>query len=236
MNDPQSEVEPMTQRQTRRRDLGCAIVAAVLLLALAGAAVLWGQRVLDLLPTQSQAPSLPIEDRTSPEQLAERRAREMQRLHSYGWVDQDAEIVHIPIERALALVAESGLPVGEVMPEDSAPPSDGELGGDTPTDVAADPPIDPTSLTYRKDILPIFEEYCGECHGAEDPEENLELTRYRSAMVGSQNGPVIEPGDPDASYLVEQIVEGKMPKDRDPLPQPTIDTIIAWIAAGAPEN
>lgn len=234
MNNSQSKVEPMTPRKTRR-GLGCIVAVAVLLLAVAGAAVIWGQRVLDLLPTQTQAPSLPIEDRTSPEQLAEQRTREMRRLHSFGWVDQDAEIVHIPIERAIALVAENGLPVGEVMPEDNAPP-DGEPAGDTPTDVAADPPIDPATLTYQKDILPIFEEYCGECHGAEDPEENLELTRYRPAMVGSQNGPVIEPGDPDASYLVEQIVEGRMPKDRDPLPQHAINTIIAWITAGAPEN
>lgn len=42
--------------------------------------------------------------------LAGFAAAEEKRLHSYGWVDQDAGIVHIPIERALELIAERGLP------------------------------------------------------------------------------------------------------------------------------
>ncbi len=32
-------------------------------------------------------------------------------LNSYGWVDQQAGVAHIPIERAMDLVAERGLPV-----------------------------------------------------------------------------------------------------------------------------
>ena len=32
------------------------------------------------------------------------RAAADKRLHSYGWVDQKAGIVHIPIERAMQLV------------------------------------------------------------------------------------------------------------------------------------
>ncbi len=36
-------------------------------------------------------------------------AREAQQLHSYGWVDKDAGIVRIPIERAIELTVEQGL-------------------------------------------------------------------------------------------------------------------------------
>jgi hypothetical protein len=32
-------------------------------------------------------------------------------LNSYGWVDKDAGVVHIPIERAMELIAKQGLPV-----------------------------------------------------------------------------------------------------------------------------
>ncbi len=32
-------------------------------------------------------------------------------LYSYGWVDEKAGIVHIPIERAMELIAQRGLPV-----------------------------------------------------------------------------------------------------------------------------
>jgi hypothetical protein len=39
------------------------------------------------------------------------RLREEERLNSYGWVDQPAGTVHIPIERAMQLVAERGLPM-----------------------------------------------------------------------------------------------------------------------------
>lgn len=48
------------------------------------------------------------------------RAEEEQRLNSYGWVDQKAGIMHIPIERAMQLIAQRGLPTepktGEVPP------------------------------------------------------------------------------------------------------------------------
>lgn len=32
-------------------------------------------------------------------------------LTSYGWIDQDAKIVHVPIERAMELVLQKGFPV-----------------------------------------------------------------------------------------------------------------------------
>lgn len=37
--------------------------------------------------------------------LAAERAQQHQRLHAYGWVDRDAGIAHIPIERAMAVLA-----------------------------------------------------------------------------------------------------------------------------------
>ena len=38
------------------------------------------------------------------------RLKEEQTLNSYGWVDEKAGAVHIPIERAMQLVAQRGLP------------------------------------------------------------------------------------------------------------------------------
>jgi len=43
-------------------------------------------------------------------QIRRFRLSEEQRLHSYGWVDQNAGIVRIPIDRAMDLIAERGLP------------------------------------------------------------------------------------------------------------------------------
>jgi hypothetical protein len=39
------------------------------------------------------------------------RLTEEQTLNSYGWVDEKNGVVHIPIERAMQLVAQRGLPV-----------------------------------------------------------------------------------------------------------------------------
>src|SRR5581483_2346957 len=41
------------------------------------------------------------------------RTREEQILNSYGWVDENAGVMHIPIDRAMQLLAERGLPTRE---------------------------------------------------------------------------------------------------------------------------
>jgi hypothetical protein len=38
------------------------------------------------------------------------RLQEEQKLHSYGWVDQNAGVVRIPIDRAMELIVQRGLP------------------------------------------------------------------------------------------------------------------------------
>lgn len=55
-------------------------------------------------------------------EINEFRLGEEQKLNSYGWVDEKAGVVRIPIERAMQLIAERGLPttlrVGEVPPSE----------------------------------------------------------------------------------------------------------------------
>ena len=47
------------------------------------------------------------------------RAEESRTLGTYGWIDRNSGIAHIPIDRAMALVVERGLPVrtGASRPE-----------------------------------------------------------------------------------------------------------------------
>jgi hypothetical protein len=51
-------------------------------------------------------PRLEDDERT---ELNNFRYAEEEKLNSYGWVDQNAGTVHIPIERAMELVAQRGL-------------------------------------------------------------------------------------------------------------------------------
>jgi hypothetical protein len=56
------------------------------------------------LPPEPRLQVLPVQD------LQRIRAAEENVLHSYGWVNQQSGIVRIPIERAMQLIAERGLP------------------------------------------------------------------------------------------------------------------------------
>lgn len=53
------------------------------------------------------------------------RLQEEQSLNSYGWVDQKAEVVRIPIDRAMQLIAQRGLPT--TPKSGSVPPSEGNV-------------------------------------------------------------------------------------------------------------
>jgi hypothetical protein len=55
-------------------------------------------------------------------------------------------------------------------------------------------------------------------------------------MQGSNNGSVIVPGDVAKSFLIEQVVKGKMPKRGPKLLPAQIRAISEWVAAGAPNN
>ena len=58
----------------------------------------------DRLPPEPRLQTAPRED------LGALRAREDETLRSYGWVDRNAGVVRIPIDRAMQLTLERGLP------------------------------------------------------------------------------------------------------------------------------
>jgi len=59
------------------------------------------------VPPQPPLPRLEIDP---PADLARYRDEQRTGLESYGWVDRPAGVVHIPIEDAMRIVAERGLP------------------------------------------------------------------------------------------------------------------------------
>jgi mono/diheme cytochrome c family protein len=88
-------------------------------------------------------------------------------------------------------------------------------------------------------ISQIFQERCIMCHSAAAAARGLRLDSYNGAIAGSENGPVLIPGDPHASELVKRLngsSKPRMPFLSYPLPPETIDLIERWIAAGLPET
>ena len=62
------------------------------------------------------------------------------------------------------------------------------------------------------------------------------MRSYDEILAGSDNGPVIVPGDVTNSLLVEMVTTLKMPKKGPKLTPPQIQIITEWVAAGAPNN
>jgi mono/diheme cytochrome c family protein len=111
----------------------------------------------------------------------------------------------------------------------------------TPTPEAAVATLAPTgaataSISFARDVQPIFNQICVKCHGGEEVKEGLILKTYAEVMQGSDNGPVIAPGDPANSLLVDMIEQGKMPKRGPKLLPKQIQAIVDWVTAGAPNN
>lgn len=109
-----------------------------------------------------------------------------------------------------------------------------------PTDTALPAPTDTQpaapSVSFANDVMPILQNRCFNCHGGEQIKEGLSFASYDTLMVGSDNGPVVVPGDPDNSLIVKQLLNGKMPKRGPKLTPDQIQIIIDWILAGALNN
>ena len=103
----------------------------------------------------------------------------------------------------------------------------------TPTD---GPSSSGTGVSFANDVLPIFNSRCSQCHGGATPRGGLSLSSYTSLMAGSNNGPVIIPGDADNSVLIQLVKAGTMPKVGADLFPEQIQTLIDWVNAGALDN
>ncbi|MGQ9489824.1 MAG: c-type cytochrome domain-containing protein [Anaerolineae bacterium] len=119
----------------------------------------------------------------------------------------------------------------------TAVPTEAPAPTDTPVPTLTAAPTQATALTFNKDIRPLIERRCINCHGGKDGiKGGLSLKTYADLMKGGESGAAIMPGDPANSLLVQLVKKGEMPKRAPKLPQSEIDLITAWVAAGAAEN
>lgn len=106
-----------------------------------------------------------------------------------------------------------------------------------PPSTATQPPAPAVAGTgFSGRILPIFRSQCIDCHLGSNAPRDLELDSYQHVIRGSSNGPVVVPGAPDRSRIVEMVRFGFMPMGKPRLPQADVQAIIDWIAEGAPES
>jgi hypothetical protein len=112
-----------TEHETRDADTG-SLFLIIGLLALSGVIILLGVWVLmrslsireaaqqsrSSIPQVTGAFPQPMLETRSGADLQKIRTNEEARLNSYGWIDRNAGIAHIPIERAMEIILARGLP------------------------------------------------------------------------------------------------------------------------------
>lgn len=92
--------------------------------------------------------------------------------------------------------------------------------------------VEASEITYATIIGPLLGQRCGACHGP-TAMKGLNLTTYESTLAGGESGTAIVPGEPESSLLV-QIQSGEQ-QHFGQLSPDELDTLVEWIAAGAPE-
>ena len=93
-------------------------------------------------------------------------------------------------------------------------------------------------ISFQKDVLPIFDARCVECHGADKVKGDLRLDTAAGIFTGDRSWWTVEPGNAEKSILVERIVlpaddPDVMPPKGDMLDAAQIKTIRDWINQGA---
>jgi hypothetical protein len=102
------------------------------------------------------------------------------------------------------------------------------------------------TVSYSRDIAPIIALNCNRCHGKDDrtwwpfnDAAGLDTRTYASLMQGTDKGPIVVPGHPEASLLLSAVrskSDLRMPLFSPPLTENQIGTIELWIREGAHED
>lgn len=94
-------------------------------------------------------------------------------------------------------------------------------------------------VDYDRDIKSLLGHKCGACHGTLRQQADLRLDAAELMRVGGDSGPVIVPGNPDDSLLIQRVVEAdsdlRMPPEGEgePLTPDQVDLLRRWVRDGA---
>jgi hypothetical protein len=88
---------------------------------------------------------------------------------------------------------------------------------------------------FERQVRPILAENCYSCHGQHKQRAGLRLDSKAAALKGSETRPVLVPGDPDKSPLINAVRyhgDIKMPPTGK-MPDQAVDTLTVWVKRGA---
>jgi Protein of unknown function (DUF1553)/Protein of unknown function (DUF1549)/Planctomycete cytochrome C len=105
-----------------------------------------------------------------------------------------------------------------------------------PALAAGPPPSREAVEFFESKVRPILVEQCYSCHGEKKQSSGLRLDSQAAVLKGTDEGPVVVPGDPEKSPLVKAIRhsgEIKMPPKK-PLPPEAVEALTTWVKLGVP--
>ena len=115
-------VEPTKPRDPEHLPIGKVLAVAAIAAVIFLLSVLWAERTLRAENRTIEPATIPPEVGRSQigmvnqrlfelhEEAIKKRAEQERRLNSYGWVDRDKQIIHLPIERAMEQMAAESKP------------------------------------------------------------------------------------------------------------------------------
>lgn len=116
--------------------------------------------------------------------------------------------------------------------DDETTPKEDATGASTPS-----PTVDASTIDFRRDVLPILEARCVECHGPDKVKGDLRLDSEAAIFAGDPEWWTVLWGDPDHSLLLERVTlpaddPDSMPPEGARLTAAQIATIRTWIETG----
>ncbi len=95
-------------------------------------------------------------------------------------------------------------------------------------------PADAEKIQFVRDVRPILQDQCVECHGRGRHKGGLSMATRKSLLEGGDSGAVVKPGHPGKSLLVQKVEKGEMPKEGPSLKKKAIRKLRGWIEQGLP--
>lgn len=93
---------------------------------------------------------------------------------------------------------------------------------------------------YQTLIRPVLNQHCVDCHGPAKSKGGLRLDSLKRIKAGGDDGPVLTPGKPDESPLVQNMLlplgdDHHMPPEGNPQPDEADIALISWWVANGAE-
>src|SRR5262245_42201902 len=103
----------------------------------------------------------------------------------------------------------------------------------TPEQIKALPPAAPHAVDFSKEIKPILEARCVNCHGRGRDKGDFKIDTRETLLQGGGSGPAIVVGKSAESYLIELVMGfdpvNVMPQKGTKLTREQIALLRAWI-------